>query len=293
MCTMARRRRKKKLPLKRFLALAALVIGAIYGVAEKYYPEQLDEFRARFEWLINPYYAVGASIPSEIEEDGLLPVSSKRVQLLKNIGYVSGFSNVYAVPLWVGYVVTYPFKYESSERPPVFEKDPRAYGSAEHSDYSNSGFDRGHMAPNYAVARCYGKKAQMETFYMTNIVPQKPDMGRGIWKRLEMHIANKLSEKYGKVLVFVGPILKQPLSKLKGRVAVPDSFYAVLMVKDRYGKAYAIGFIIPQSAQGKSVWRYCVPIDEIEAQTGIDFFQNLPDDAEEKLESNAQFGPFV
>ena len=290
---MVKRRRKRKGSFTKKLTLLALIFGAIYGLAEHYYPEQVDEFRARFEWLINPYYGLGASIPSEIEDADLLPVSAKRVQVLKNIGYVSGFSNLYAVPLWVGYVVKYPFKYDVAARLPAFEKDMRAYGSAEHKDYSNSGFDRGHMAPNYAIGRTYGQTAQMETFYMTNIVPQKSEAGGGIWKRLESHIANKLSKKYGKVLVFAGPVLREPIRKLNGKVAIPEAFYAVVMVKSKTDKAYAIGFIVPQTPESKSIWDYCVPIDEIEAKTGIDFFKNLPDDAEEKLESNTEYGPFI
>ena len=290
---MAKRRRKKKNSLKKFLALIVLLAGLIYGVAERYYPEELDEFRARFEWLINPYYGMGASIPSEIEDADLMPQADKRVQILKNLGYVSGFSNVYSIPLWVGYVVKYPFKYETAPRLSTFEEDPRAYGSAAHSDYSNTGFDRGHMAPNYAIGRCYGKTAQMETFYMTNIAPQSPELGRGIWKRLELHIANKLAKKYGKALVFVGPILKDSAQKLNGKVAVPEAFYAVIMVKSKSGEAYAIGFIMPQNPKKDSIWRYCVSINEIEAKTGIDFFKSLPDEAEDKLEANRDFGPFI
>lgn len=293
MLTMAKRKRKKSNSFKRYLAIVTVAAGALYALAQHYYPEEVDEFRARIEWLVNPYYGMGANISSEIEDADLLPESEKRVQILKNTGYISGFSNAYSVPLWVGYVTSYPFKYNTAERPPYFERDPRAYGSADHKDYSNSGYDRGHMAPNYAIGRSYGKKAQMETFYMTNIVPQEPDMGRGVWKRLEQHIANGLSKKYGKTLVFVGPVLKQPLRKLNGKVAIPDAFYAVVMVKSKSGEAYAIGFIIPQNPKSKSIWRYCVPIDEIEMLTGIDFFPKLPEDAENKLEANTDFGPFI
>ncbi len=41
-----------------------------------------------------------------------------------------------------------------------------------HNDYTHSGYDRGHMAPNYAIATRYGQEAQKETFLMSNIVPQ-------------------------------------------------------------------------------------------------------------------------
>jgi hypothetical protein len=38
---------------------------------------------------------------------------------------------------------------------------------------SGGGFDRGHMTPNFAIASQYGSLAQLETFLITNISPQK------------------------------------------------------------------------------------------------------------------------
>ena len=107
---MAKRKRKKSNSFKRYLAIVTVAAGALYALAQHYYPEEVDEFRARIEWLVNPYYGMGANISSEIEDADLLPESEKRVQILKNTGYISGFSNAYSVPLWVGYVTSYPFK---------------------------------------------------------------------------------------------------------------------------------------------------------------------------------------
>jgi DNA/RNA endonuclease G, NUC1 len=148
------------------------------------------------------------------------------------------------------------------------------------------------MAPNYAIGRTFGEKAQKETFLLTNIVPQKPNMNRGLWKDMEQYIANDLAKKYGSVLVFIGPVLEQPVARLKGKVAVPTACFAILMVKPTEKDMYAIGFIVPQEPTKKSFWDYCVPIDRIEEVTGIDFFSQLLDETERSLESNTSIKPF-
>ncbi|MBO6102226.1 MAG: DNA/RNA non-specific endonuclease, partial [Opitutales bacterium] len=159
--------------------------------------------------------------------------------------------------------------------------------------YSKSGYDRGHMAPNYAVGRCYGPEAQSETFYMTNIIPQTPKLNRQTWRELEMRIANDIARKYETARVFVGPILSAPTRFMKNKIAVPVSCYAAIVVCDKAnGRLYGLGFIIPQNPAENSIWDYCVAIDEIEELTGIDFFHQLPDDIENEIEANADPSAF-
>lgn len=228
----------------------------------------------------------------ELVPSNYCPNVNKKITVLKNIGYISGFSNELRVPLWVGYVATYPFKYNTVERPSTFIQDTRVSGSATHHDYSNSGYDRGHMAPNYVIGRCYGEKAQMETFLMTNIIPQKPKLNRKQWKDLEQYIANILAKKYGKVLVFTGPVFENAqIDKIKGTIAIPTSCYMIIVVQNAKKEIYAIGFVIPQ-VPNKTLWDYCVSIDEIERLTGIDFMPQLPDDVENAIESNRNALPF-
>ena len=142
------------------------------------------------------------------------------------------------------------------------------------------------------IGMCYGEEAQMETFLLTNIIPQTPALNRGVWKNMEQYISNTLAKKYGKVLVFIGSILKEPIAKIKGKVAIPTSSYAVLMTKDKNNVIYAIGFIMPQKSTSESIGDYCVPIDEIEKLTGIDFLPQLPDEIEDKVEASCDIISF-
>jgi endonuclease G len=52
----------------------------------------------------------------------------------------------------------------------------------------------------------------------------------------------------------------------------------------------AIGFIFPNKKAAKSLEEYAVTVDTVEYYTGLDFFPFIPDEAEEYIEGNADFG---
>lgn len=211
------------------------------------------------------------------------PYSKIKGVFLSNTGYYSYYSEAHQIPIWVAYFATYPFKFTTVERPSQFMEDPRVSSPA-HSDYTRSGFDRGHMAPNYVIGRCYGPSAQHETFYTTNIIPQKPKVNRKQWMELEQHIANKLAKRYNKVFVLVGPVITNNVSKIKGKITIPPAMWTIAVVRDGK-KLSALAILMPQEPKTSDLTYYTVTIDEIEHATGIDFFKDLPDAVENALES--------
>ena len=303
-------RKKSKSSFKKYITLFVIIVGVICLLAQYFYPQEFAQAKTWIQTQVSELQGkiaerttsdsgatqsveIVRTESSDLAPSNYQPAVAKKLQVLHNIGYISGFSNELRVPLWVGYVATYPFKYNTVERPSTFIQDTRVSASATHHDYSNSGYDRGHMAPNYVIGRCYGEKAQMETFLMTNIIPQKPKLNRKQWKDLEQHIANILAKKYGKVLVFTGPVFENAqIDKIKGTIAIPTSCYMIIVVQNTKKEIYAIGFVIPQVPNKKSLWDYCVSIDEIERLTGIDFLPQLPDDVENAVESNRNALPF-
>jgi len=62
-------------------------------------------------------------------------------------------------------------------------------------DYSKTGYDRGHLAPNAIFD--YDRKTQKETFLMSNIAPQKPKLNRKLWNKIEKFVRLQ-ARKYGK-----------------------------------------------------------------------------------------------
>ena len=113
------------------------------------------------------------------------------VIVLTNIGYLSGYCEARRNPAWVGFSISSVTVGSTAKRPPKFITDPRTTSRVAHQDFSNSGYDRGHMAPNYAIGTRYGHEAQRETFLMSNIAPQAPDLNRIWWRVLEEKEANE------------------------------------------------------------------------------------------------------
>lgn len=208
--------------------------------------------------------------------------------IMRNQGYMLEYSEQLKNPLWVTYKVTAK-QMDSGKRPSGFSKDWRSFASVSHQDYTGSGYDRGHMAPNYVIASRYGRSAQKETFLMTNITPQKPRLNQKSWQRLEEVIANDFSKWHGDFWVVTGPIFsKNPKTLKSSDVSIPKAFYKILIKPTTpETPAKSLAFIFPQNAKAKSsLMNFVTTIDEVEAQTGIDFFHQLEDDFEERLESS-------
>lgn len=207
------------------------------------------------------------------------------IRLLVNAGYAAGYCDVLENPAWAGYrvgdVAGLP---EPAERPDKFEVDGRTAARVDPSAYLNSGYDRGHLAPNYAIATRYGEAAQRETFLMSNIVPQRHGLNAGVWKELEMKIATSYPGRFGEVWVLAGPVFAARPPKLPNGTAVPQAFY-MIVIDESEGRVRAQAFLFPQETPaGAEAGEFLVEIDEIERRTGLDFLHELPDAAEDALE---------
>ena len=181
-------------------------------------------------------------------------------------------------------------KVKVSQRPSKFKIDIRTESKVSHKDYTRSGYDRGHMAPNYAIASRYGHIAQIETFLMSNICPQTPRLNRRIWKNLEQKVAKEYAQDFEEIWIITGPIFDDNIEKLKSGVEVPDSFYKII-IDEIDGKPRVLAFIIPQEVKRKdSLRKFLVSIDEIEKLTKLDFLSELEDEIEEGLEKEKAEG---
>jgi endonuclease G, mitochondrial len=206
------------------------------------------------------------------------------VRVLVNTGYAAGYSDALGNPLWAAYRLTDAELKESAPRPDDFEVDVRTVARIEPAVYSGSGYDRGHLAPNYAIATRYGIRAQEETFLMSNITPQKHGLNAGLWKKLEQKIAGNYPGRFGEIWVIAGPVFGPRPTRLQRRVAVPEAFY-MIVVDESDGRVRAEALLFPQEPAEPGLEPYLVTIDEIERRTGLDFLSALPDDAENTLES--------
>lgn len=99
------------------------------------------------------------------------------------------------------------------------------------SDYSNSGYQRGHMCP--AASRSASVKAMKETFNMANVAPQVPALNVGAWLKMESR-ERDLCKYLHRVNVRIAPIFthEDTTTIANGRVAVPHGFIKVIYAAD-------------------------------------------------------------
>ena len=204
-------------------------------------------------------------------------------RVLRNDGFLVGWSDVRGEALWVGYVLNRVDNPRSQPRPDRFEPDWRSLWPIGSDDYTHSGYDRGHLAPNYAMSVVHGRDAQLASFLMTNITPQRPKLNRQLWQRLEEAVIDDFVPRFGRVWVVTGPVFDDQLLHRVGFTQVPVGFYKILVVPGQAPRALA--FLMPQDVSGNEpLARFLVTVDEIEAHTGLDFFPQLPDSIERQME---------
>lgn len=156
-------------------------------------------------------------------------------------------------------------------------------GSATLTDYKGSGYDRGHLAP--AADMKWSATAMSESFYMSNMSPQRPGFNRGIWKRLEQ-LVRTWAVEYEEIHVVTGPVLKGSFKSIgPNQVSVPEYYYKVVLDYKK-PELKGIGLILANASSKKPLRNYAVTIDYVESITGINFFVDLPDNIEEEIESN-------
>lgn len=212
------------------------------------------------------------------------------VHVLRNRAFMVGYSETLGNPLWVTYKII-PKRYDRIGKRPPFRPDWRSPFPITPEDYRGTHYDRGHMAPNYVIASRYGREAQEETFLMTNIAPQKGRLNRKIWQRLEEVAADYFSERFPEVWVITGPIFDERPKRFKtSRVAIPVAFYKIFIrpADAQNPMPEMLAFIMPQNAKpNASLLKYVVSVDKVEAATGIDFNEALPDAIEDKAEAES------
>ena len=209
------------------------------------------------------------------------------ITLLNRTGFTVGYSPSLRHPVWVAYRARAVTNAVPPARPSEFKPDPEARGSPLHKEYAKSGFDRGHMAPNHAIATAYGKAAQAQTFLTSNVCPQRPSLNQGPWYNLEFRIAQLWPERYGDIWVITGAVSSPSGKRLPSGIDIPSAFYQIVVAREN-GRLRALAVYMPQQVRRRDYARAMLTtVDELEALTGLDFLPDLPDDIEAALESAA------
>ena len=217
--------------------------------------------------------------------DFTLPTFQPTDAIIRHNGYTLRYREEYEQADWVSYpLLEDEILGDADRKNEQFQPDPLVEtGSALSSDYTRSGYDRGHLAP--AGDFKFSKEMMKQTFYMSNISPQVPDFNRGIWKKLEEQVRVWALRDKG-LYVVTGPVLRPGLPTIgkKNQVAVPEYYYKVILYCNN-PDIRMIAFLMKNEESDGSLKQFVVTVDEVEKRTGIDFFPTIPDKMEQQLES--------
>ena len=218
--------------------------------------------------------------PSWPESLGMPQAPNTDIRRLDNDGFVVGYDRASARAAWVAYRLTAVADYVNRPRPP-FIADPRLQVHADTAIYDGPDYDRGHLAPNYAMSQLYGARAQRQSFYYSNIAPQRPRLNQLVWQRLEEIEIDDIAAHNSPLWVMLGPIAADSKDR-------PVAFFRIWLARDATGAWQSMAFIVPQSVRGdEPLSRFLVSVDRIEALTGLDFLPALSLSRQARLEQSA------
>lgn len=190
---------------------------------------------------------------------------SKDTQTLCFNGFAVMYSDVSRTPLWSAEHLTRKRLQQAKQidREDSFHEESRLPTSARAklADYSGSGFDRGHLAPNGDMAN---RNQQYDSFSLANIAPQSPRNNRYIWRNIET-ATRYLTQQYGETYTITGvAFTDKKLQRLKGRVLVPSHFFKAVYIPaiNSAGVYYA--------PNDESERIEVISVDELTSRTGID-----------------------
>ncbi|WP_420126634.1 DNA/RNA non-specific endonuclease [Longimicrobium sp.] len=230
--------------------------------------------------------------------------------------FASLYSETRGAPAWVSWNIN-ATQFGSAPRCDCFTADqtlPGGVYKVVDFNYRNGGYDRGHMVQSESRTATFQENAS--TFLLTNIVPQAGENNQGPWSQFENYL-NDLARQQGKEIYVVagGEYTANPATlKGEGRVQIPAWTWKVAVVMDGgeglddvhgTGDLQVLAIRMPNdtaTARGirNNPWTmYETTVDDIEARTGYDLLDALPNGIERIVESKdrapvaATDGPYV
>ena len=221
-------------------------------------------------------------------------IANENNYLMVRPQYTLSYNRSKATPNWVAWRLDSSW-IGSAPRQDDYRPDPSlptGWYEVLDTDYSGSGYDRGHMCPSGDRTRSVADNSA--TFLMTNFVPQLAANNQGPWEDFETY-CRTIAGQGNEVYIIDGP--NGNIGTIAGgKVVVPASTWKVVLIMpngsndlQRVNRGMrAFGIIVPNVASGvnlNDVWRkYRVTVDQVEQLTGYDFFSLIPKTTQELLE---------
>lgn len=256
-------------PFSIFLVLSVGLLG--YGTAngKNNAPQQLPNHASR---LVNEFVDCPQNFTKQAQPKFLDAQLAKDTYPLCFDGFAVMYSGITRSPLWAAEYLTRERLNEAYELERVDNFHPESrlpkVVRTNTYDYSGSGYDRGHLAPNADMATM---QQQYNSFSLANIVPQSPYLNREVWRQVESS-TRYLTKVYGTVYVVTGTVYEGNTASMIGknaRIMVPTHIYKAIYVPaiNQAGVYYA-----PNDESGRIE---VISLDELATKAGVDVMPNI------------------
>lgn len=212
--------------------------------------------------------------------------------LMVNNAYALSYNNSRGAANWVAWRIS-ESDFGEAERQNDFRPDPnlpKNFTRITPADFTGSGFDRGHLCPS--ADRSSSEQANSQTFFMTNMVPQTPDLNRQVWERLESYSRDLVRKSKVDLYVVAGCYGEK--GRLKKKIAVPTNCWKVIVAVPQgadfssvNADTRVIAVDMPNSPGiGNADWRkFRTTVRAVEQRTNLNLLSNLPPNLQDALEN--------
>ena len=242
--------------------------------------------------------------PTDAQPDS---INSSNNFLMMKPQYALSYNKSLGHANWVAWELS-KVNFGTADRQDDFRPDtylPAGWYRVRTSDYTNSGFDRGHLCPS--ADRTFTLEDNSATFLMTNIIPQAPELNRGAWVRLEDYCRSLALKNY-RLYIIAGTYgsggegSEGPATQIKNGTNVPARNYKVIVAIPNGGSAaditsetpvIAVDFPNQSSLVDNKSWStFITTPSAIESAAKVTFFTYLKESLRKELR-NEKFDPTV
>lgn len=228
--------------------------------------------------------------------------------LMSKTQYTLAYNNSKGGPKWVSWHLSSAWK-GTATRCDCFTGDaalPSGYFKSTTGNYTNTGFDRGHMCPS--DDRDGSSTDNAATFLMTNIMPQAPILNQQTWESLETY-CRKLAANGYECYIISGAYGQGGTGSNGGttntiasaKINVGSHYWKVIVVLpigssdasrvSSSTRVIAIDMPNKQNVNAQTWGYYRTTVDAIESATGYNFLSNISTTIQSSIESVVDSGP--
>ena len=219
--------------------------------------------------------------------------------LIKRAQYALDYSDNHGEPNWVSWDLTSGDVGSSGRSTFVTDTTlPSGFYEVKTGDYTNSGYDRGHMCPS--ADRSITVADNNIVFYMSNIIPQAPDNNQGPWASFEAY-CRTLANAGNEILITSGPAtlgasIPSGVADIGGytwkiAVVVPTGSGTALSRITSATRVIALKMPNVQGIRSVPWSSYIVSTSSLQTLTGFTFFSALSSSVAMTLRAKVDAGP--